>query len=263
MADRQPIVLVSGAFAELPPGDAILGASVGLVSNPSGLYLIGTELGYDGTAITALASGNAALTDVVSASASGNAALVDAAEALASGNAALTLAVAEEGALASGNAALVDAAEALASGNAALVDASTALASGNAALTDVSGKYDKTGGPISGTVRIQTQSYADVRDEGLESGTITLDFGSSNNFKMTLTGTSTLGAPTNASGGQSGSIFILQDGTGSRTLAYNAVFAFAGGTAPTLTTAASGQDALLYYVQDSSTIITTSILNIS
>lgn len=263
MADRQPIVLVSGAFAELPPGDAILGASVTLVDNPSGLYLIGAELGYDGTAITALASGNAALADVADASASGNAALADAAEALASGNAALTLAVAEEGALASGNAALADAAEALASGNAALVDASTALASGNAALTDVSGKYDKTGGPISGTVRIQTQSYADVRDEGLESGTITLDFGSSNNFKMTLTGTSTLGAPTNASGGQSGSIFILQDGTGSRTLAYNAVFAFAGGTAPTLTTAASGQDALLYYVQDSSTIITTSILNIS
>ena len=75
--------------------------------------------------------------------------------------------------------------------------------------------------------------------------------------------TSTLGAPTNASGGQSGSIFILQDGTGSRTLAYNAVFAFAGGTAPTLTTTASGQDALLYYVQDPSTIITTSVLNIS
>ena len=125
------------------------------------------------------------------------------------------------------------------------------------------GKYNKTGGPISGTVRVQAQSYSDVRDEGLESGTITLDFGSSNNFKMTLTGTSTLGAPTNASGGQSGSIFILQDGTGSRTLAYNAVFAFAGGTAPTLTTTASGQDALLYYVQDSSTIITTSVLNIS
>ena len=143
-----------------------------------------------------------------------------------------------------------------------LAEQATALASGNAALTDVGGKYDKTGGPISGTVRVEKQSYADVRDEGLESGTITLDFGSSNNFKMTLTGTSTLGAPTNASGGQSGSIFILQDGTGSRTLAYNAVFAFAGGTAPTLTTAASGQDALLYYVQDASTIITTSVLNV-
>lgn len=263
MADRQPIVLVSGAFAELPPGDGIIGASVSLISNPSGLYTLGGELGYDGTAITALASGNAALADVAGASASGNAALVDAAEALASGNAALTLAVAEEGALASGNAALVDAATALASGNAALVDASTALASGNAALTDVGGKYDKTGGPISGNVRTQSQTYADIREEGLESGTITLDFGSSNNFQMTLTGNGTLGAPTNASGGQSGSIFILQDGTGSRTLAYNAVFAFAGGTAPTLTTTASGQDALLYYVQDASTIITTSVLNIS
>ena len=263
MADRQPIVLVSGAFTELPTGDGIIGASVNLISNPSGLYTLGGELGYDGTAITALASGNAALADVGAAAAYGNAALADAATALASGNAALTLAVAEGGALASGNAALADAATALASGNAALTDSAEALASGNAALTDVAGKYDKTGGPISGTVRVQAQSYADVRDEGLESGTITLDFGSSNNFKMTLTGTSTLGAPTNASGGQSGSIFILQDGTGSRTLAYNAAFAFAGGTAPTLTTAASGQDQLLYYVQDSSTIVTTSILNIS
>ena len=262
MADRQPIVLVSGAFAELPPGDGIIGASVSLISNPSGLYTLGGELGYDGTAITALASGNAALADVAGASASGNAALVDAAEALASGNAALTLAVAEEGALASGNAALVDAATALASGNAGIADAATALASGNAALTDVGGKYDKTGGPISGNVRTQSQTYADIRDEGLESGTITLDFGSSNNFQMTLTGNGTLGAPTNASGGQSGSIFILQDGTGSRTLGYNAVFAFAGGTAPTLTTTASGQDALLYYVQDASTIITTSVLNV-
>jgi hypothetical protein len=263
MADRQPIVLVSGAFAELPPGDGIIGASVSLISNPSGLYTLGGELGYDGTAITALASGNAALADVAGASASGNAALVDAAEALASGNAALTLAVDEVGALASGNAALVDAATALASGNAGIADAATALASGNAALTDVGGKYDKTGGPISGNVRTQSQTYADIRDEGLENGTITLDFGSSNNFQMTLTGNGTLGAPTNASGGQSGSIFILQDGTGSRTLAYNAVFAFAGGTAPTLTTTASGQDALLYYVQDASTIITTSVLNIS
>jgi len=262
MADRQPIVLVSGAFAELPPGDGIIGASVTLISNPSGLYTLGGEIGYDGTAITALASGNAALADVAGASASGNAALVDAAEALASGNAALTLAVAEVGALASGNAALVDAATALASGNAGIADAATALASGNAALTDVGGKYDKTGGPISGNVRTQSQTYADIRDEGLESGTITLDFGSSNNFQMTLTGNGTLGAPTNASGGQSGSIFILQDGTGSRTLGYNAVFAFAGGTAPTLTTTASGQDALLYYVQDASTIITTSVLNV-
>ena len=232
MADRQPIVLVSGAFAELPPGDGIIGASVSLISNPSGLYTLGGELGYDGTAITALASGNAALSDVA-------------------------------GAVASGNAALADAATALASGNAGIADAATALASGNAALTDVGGKYDKTGGPISGNVRTQSQTYADIRDEGLENGTITLDFGSSNNFQMTLTGNGTLGAPTNASGGQSGSIFVLQDGTGSRTLAYNAVFAFAGGTAPTLTTAASGQDALLYYVQDPSTIITTSVLNIS
>ena len=80
---------------------------------------------------------------------------------------------------------------------------------------------------------------------------------------MTLTGTSTLGAPTNASGGQSGSIFILQDGTGSRTLAYNAVFAFAGGTAPTLTTTASGVDVISFYVSSPTEIQSVAVLNLS
>ena len=80
-----------------PPGDGIIGASVTLISNPSGLYTLGGELGYDGTAITALASGNVVPSDVAGAIASGNAALVDSAIS-ASGNAALTLAVAEGGA---------------------------------------------------------------------------------------------------------------------------------------------------------------------
>ena len=232
MADRQPIVLVSGAFAELPPGDGIIGASVTLISNPSGLYTLGGELGYDGTAITALASGNAALSDVA-------------------------------GAIASGNAALVDSAEALASGNAALVDVSTAQASGNAALVDLGGKYDKTGGPITGTVTIRDQSIGEVADQGVRNGTITLDFGSANNFEFVLDGNGTLGAPTNASGGQCGAITIRQDSTGSRTMAYNAVFNFAGGTAPTLTTTASGVDVISFYVSSSTEIQSVAVLNLS
>ena len=210
----------------------------------------------------ASASGGAALEVAVEALASGNAALVDVSAAQASGNAGISLALAEQGALASGNAALVNAATALASGNAGIVDASTALASGNAALTDVSGKYDKTGGPITGTVTIRDQSIGEVADQGVRNGTITLDFGSANNFEFTLDGTSTLGAPTNASGGQCGAITVRQDSTGSRTLAYNAVFNFAGGTAPTLTTTASGIDVISFYVSSPTEIQSVAVLDL-
>ena len=49
--------------------------------------------------------------------------------------------------------------------------------------------------------------------------------------------------------GQSGSIFLVQDGTGSRTLSYSSHFKFPGGTAPTLSTAANAVDRLDYIVK--------------
>lgn len=67
------------------------------------------------------------------------------------------------------------------------------------------------------------------------------------NHKVTLGGNRTLGAPTNtaASGWSSRlAIRVKQDATGSRTLAYNSVYKFAGGTAPTLTTGANATDYL-------------------
>jgi len=70
----------------------------------------------------------------------------------------------------------------------------------------------------------------------------------SNNYSVTLAGNRTLANPTNTVAGQSGSIFITQDGTGSRTLAMGSNFKFAGGTAPTLSTAAASVDRLDYVV---------------
>ena len=84
-----------------------------------------------------------------------------------------------------------------------------------------------------------------------------------NNFSVTLAGNRTLGAPTNQTAGQSGVIVVTQDSTGSRTLAYNSVYKFAGGTAPTLTTTASAVDVLAYYVESSTRITVTSLLNVS
>lgn len=150
-------------------------------------------------------------------------------------------------ALASGNAALTLGTEALASGDAALGVAVPALASGNAALTDVASKYAIAGGPITGVVTVQSQSIGEVTTTALTSGVITFDFGAGNNFDITLGGNSTLQTPTTPSGGQTGTITIRQDGTGSRTLAYSGGWQFSGGTAPTLTTTASGVDVLSFY----------------
>tara|TARA_B100001250_G_C19815674_1_gene798207 strand:- start:43 stop:930 length:888 start_codon:yes stop_codon:yes gene_type:complete len=81
-----------------------------------------------------------------------------------------------------------------------------------------------------------------------DGATIAVDFNSSNNYSVTLAGNRTLGQPTNIVVGQSGSIFVTQDGTGSRTLAYHADWKWAGGTAPTLTTTAAAVDRIDYIV---------------
>ena len=60
--------------------------------------------------------------------------------------------------------------------------------------------------------------------------------------------------PSNIIAGQTGSIFVTQDGTGSRTLSYDAIWDFAAGTAPTLTTTASAIDRIDYIVVDTSNI---------
>ena len=55
---------------------------------------------------------------------------------------------------------------------------------------------------------------------------------------------STFAAPINTQIGHSGTIFLTQDGTGSRTASFNSVFKFVGGSAPTLSTAANAVDRL-------------------
>jgi len=116
MVARRPLVNISGLTTELPPGDSVVGASLGLLTagsglngggnlansvsvnvslapNPSGLIFVGGKLGVNGavpsTATTALASGNFALATAPVAIASGVAGSALAATAQASGNAAL------------------------------------------------------------------------------------------------------------------------------------------------------------------------------
>jgi len=87
-----------------------------------------------------------------------------------------------------------------------------------------------------------------------DAANISVDFADSNNFTVTLAGLRTLDNPTNQVAGQSGSIFVVQDATGSRTLAYGTDYEFAGGTAPTLSTAANAVDRIDYIVRASGSI---------
>lgn len=87
-----------------------------------------------------------------------------------------------------------------------------------------------------------------------DGATITPDLAASNNFSVTLAGNRTLANPTNIVAGQSGSVFITQDGTGSRTLAFGSYWDFAGGTAPTLSTDAASVDRIDYVVRSATSI---------
>lgn len=87
-----------------------------------------------------------------------------------------------------------------------------------------------------------------------DGATITPNFATSCNFTVTLGGNRALANPTNLVAGQSGSLFIVQDGTGSRTLTWGSYWDFPAGTAPTLTTTASAVDRVDYIVRTTGSI---------
>jgi hypothetical protein len=87
-----------------------------------------------------------------------------------------------------------------------------------------------------------------------DAASVSLSFNQGSNFALTLGGNRTLSTPTNAAVGSGGSIFVVQDGTGSRTLAYATEWHFAGGTVPTLSTAAAAVDRIDYIVRTSTDI---------
>ncbi len=160
--------------------------------------------------------------------------------------------------------------------------ATTAFVTG--AIPDISGKANTasptfTGTPAAptasaGTDSTQLATTAFVQAEGFAktsvaqtytaaqraeitaltfAATMTPDFADSNNFSVTLTGAGRIANPTNQVAGQSGSIFITQDGTGSRVLSWGdsggtSAWYWAGGTAPTLSTGASVKDRIDYIV---------------
>jgi hypothetical protein len=63
---------------------------------------------------------------------------------------------------------------------------------------------------------------------------------------VTIAGNRTFGAPTGMVNGGFYALNVIQDATGSRTITWNAVFKWAGGTAPTLSTTASAKDFFVF-----------------
>jgi len=84
--------------------------------------------------------------------------------------------------------------------------------------------------------------------------TVTPNFADSNNFTLTLGTNVTLANPSNLTAGQSGSLFLVQDSSGSRTVTWGSYWDWAGGTAPTLTTTANAVDRVDYIVRTTGSI---------
>ena len=107
------------------------------------------------------------------------------------------------------------------------------------------------GGSSGGNGRVTTKGTIGEISAISYASTITLDFRTANNFSTTLTGNTTFANPSNISAGQSGVIFITQDGTGSRTAAFGSYWDFSDGTAPTLSTGANAVDMIAWIARSS------------
>jgi len=79
-----------------------------------------------------------------------------------------------------------------------------------------------------------------------DGSTVAWDASANQVTSVTLGGNRTLGAASNQIDGGVYVISVIQDGTGSRTLAFNSNYKFVGGTAPTVSTTANARDVLVF-----------------
>ena len=100
---------------------------------------------------------------------------------------------------------------------------------------------------VSTAVNVNTVTLTDA-------ASIVPSFDAGNTFVVTLGGNRTLAAPTSANIGQTGSIRIIQDATGSRTLSYNSAYQFVSGSVPTMDTSAGAQSILVFSCRSATTI---------
>lgn len=145
-----------------------------------------------------------------------------------------------------------------------------AIATAHATAADVAMNSHKFTGLAAGSANGDSVRYeqAMLKSGGIFTGavveaavnltfatTIALDASLGNTFRVTLTAsTGTLGAPTNPQDNQKIIVEVKQDGTGSRTMAYNAIYQFTtDNPSPTLSTAANAVDELVFIYNSSAT----------
>ncbi|CDX19502.1 hypothetical protein MPLA_1190026 [Mesorhizobium sp. ORS 3359] len=95
------------------------------------------------------------------------------------------------------------------------------------------------------------QLVASAAPQTLTDGaTISWDMAAGFNAKVTITNNRTMAAPTNPKVGLSYALEVIQDGTGGRTMTWNAAFDWGSAGAPTLSTGAGKRDLVFLYCYD-------------
>lgn len=121
----------------------------------------------------------------------------------------------------------------------------TPAASTNLSITDLT---------LSGELTLAKAVQGTTLEDTSNSGNITLDFDTYQNFVLTLTGAITLVNPTTEALGQTGFIVFIQDASGGRGLSTGNQF-FAPGGSIALSSAANAIDVVPYMVQDTDKIL--------
>jgi len=104
-------------------------------------------------------------------------------------------------------------------------------------------------------VTVTGTAIATTDTDATNTGSVTLDFATNQNFVLTLTGNVTLANPSTEQVGQSGFIAFIQDSTGSRTVALGTDYETPAAAGLTLTSTASATDLVPYLVVASNRIL--------
>ena len=145
------------------------------------------------------------------------------------------------------------------------VDIATRDAVLTSTTTTANAALPKAGGTLSGAVDagdqiISKAVFKDVGEtlvvNGTSGSTDTIDLEDGNFHKVTLTANCTFTFSNPPASGTAGSftLFLIQDGTGSRTVTWPGSVAWAAATAPTLTTTAAAVDVLTFITLDGGTV---------
>ncbi len=145
------------------------------------------------------------------------------------------------------------------------VDIATRDAVLTSTTTTANAALPKAGGTLTGAVDagdqiISKAVFKDVGETLVTNGTsgaaATIDLENGNFYKITLTANCTLTFSNPPASGTAGSftLFLVQDGTGSRTVTWPGTVDWAAATAPTLTTTAAAVDVLTFITLDGGTV---------